>query len=193
MRRVRRTQHSHPLHVYGDSLERHPVDAGRLRNVIERVTELARWNDRKGRALGLAAHRSFLSYVAVVLSVVADGDRKLRIDEAFIVMDAGIIVNRDRVHAQLEGAVVMGVSNALYGGVTMTRGATEQTNFRDARVARIGDIPPRIHTEVIASSAAPGGVGEPGVPPVAPALANAIFALTGTRIREIPLARALGV
>lgn len=178
---------------YGDSLERHPVDAGRLRHVVERVTDLSGWNARKGRALGLAAHRSFLSYVGVVLSVVADDRSKVRVDEAFIVMDAGTIVNRDRVRAQLEGAVVMGISNALYGGITMANGVTEQTNFRDARVARLRDAPRRIHVEVVASSAPPGGVGEPGVPPVGPALANAIFALTGTRIREIPIARALGV
>jgi isoquinoline 1-oxidoreductase beta subunit len=178
---------------YGDSLERHPVDSGRLRHVIERATTLARWDDRKGRALGLAAHRSFLSYVAVVLSVVPDRARKLRLDEAFIVMDAGTIVNRDRVRAQLEGSIVMGISNALYGGITMTRGITDQSNYRDARVARIGDVPRQIQTEIIESSAPPSGVGEPGVPPVAAALANAIFALTGQRLRELPLARALGV
>jgi isoquinoline 1-oxidoreductase beta subunit len=85
----------------------------------------------------------------------------------------------------------MGISNALYGGVTMTRGATDQTNYRDAPVARIADVPRRIHTEIVASDALPAGVGEPGVPPVGAALANAIFALTGQRIREIPLQRGL--
>jgi isoquinoline 1-oxidoreductase subunit beta len=176
---------------YGESLDKHPVDSGRLRNVIERVTASAKWSDRKGRALGLAAHRSFVSYTAVVISVVADERRKVRIDEAWIAMDPGTVVNQERVHAQLEGSVVMGISNALYGGVTMKGGSTEQTNYRDARIARIGDVPRKIHTDLVPSTAPPSGVGEPGVPPVGAALANAIFALTGKRIREIPLARSL--
>ena len=180
---------------YGETLDRHPVDAGRLRRVIERVTDAARWSERKrtGRALGLAAHRSFVSYTAVVISVVPDAQRKLRVDEAWISIDAGTVVNQERVHAQMEGSVVMGISNALFGGITMKGGAVEQASFRDARIARNIHVPRRIHTDVVASTAPPGGVGEPGVPPVAPALANAVFALTGQRIREIPLARALGV
>jgi len=175
---------------YREPLDKHPVDAGRLRGVVERVTEMCGWRDRRGRALGLAAHRSFVSYVGVVIAVVRDAGR-VRIDEAWITIDAGTVVNEDRVHAQLEGALVMGISNALYGGITMTAGASDQTNFRDARVARIADVPRRIHTDILRSTAPPGGVGEPGVPPVGAALANAIFALTGKRIREIPLARAL--
>jgi len=179
------------LNNYGEALDKHPVDSGRMRNVIERVTDAARWSQRNGRALGLAAHRSFVAYTAVVLSVVPDRARKLRIDEAWIAIDAGTIVNYDRVRAQLEGAVVMGISNALYGGITMTRGATEQTNFRDMKIARINEVPRRIHADIVDSKAPPSGVGEPGVPPVGPALANAVFALTGKRIREIPLARSL--
>jgi isoquinoline 1-oxidoreductase subunit beta len=179
------------LRNYGEPLDRHPVDAGRLRHVIERVTAAARWSDRNGRALGLAAHRSFVSYSAVVLSVVRDERRKVRVDEAWIAMDAGTVVNQERFHAQLEGSVVMGISNALHGGVSFTRGATNETNFHDLRIARIRDVPRRIHTELVASTAPPAGVGEPGVPPVGAALANAIFALTGKRIREIPLARSL--
>lgn len=180
---------------YGESLERHPVDAGRLRRVIERVTAAARWDQRKrdGRALGLAAHRSFVSYTAVVLSVVPDRRHRVRVDEAWIAMDPGTVVNIDRVRAQLEGSVVMGISNALFGGITMKAGAVEQETFRDARIARIGDAPRAIHVDIAASGGPPGGVGEPGVPPVGAALANAIFALEGLRLREIPLARGLGV
>ena len=179
------------LSNYGEPLDRHPVDAGRLRRVIERVTDAARWSERKGRALGLAAHRSFVSYTAVVISVVPDSRHVLRIDEAWISMDAGTVVNQERTHSQLEGSVVMGISNAMYGGVTMSGGATEQTNFRDARIARIREVPRRIHTDIVPSTAPPSGVGEPGVPPVGAAVANAIFALTGRRIREVPLARSL--
>ena len=108
-------------------------------------------------------------------------------------MDAGTVINKDRVHSQMEGAVVMGISNALYGGITMTNGVVDQTNFRDARVARIRDVPYRIHTELVDSTEPPSGVGEPGVPPVGAALANALFALTGKRLREIPLANALKI
>jgi isoquinoline 1-oxidoreductase beta subunit len=178
---------------YGETLDKHPVDAGRLRHVIERVTEMADWGHRGGRALGLAAHRSFVTYTAAVISVVPDPVRVFRIDDAWIAMDAGTVINQDRVHAQLEGSIVMGISNALYGGVTMTNGAADQTNFRDARVARIGGVPRRIHTDIISSTEPPSGVGEPGVPPVGPALANALFALTGNRLREIPLAKALRI
>jgi isoquinoline 1-oxidoreductase beta subunit len=183
------------LQNYGAPLSEHPVDAGRLRNVITRVTELARWSDRKkdGRALGLAAHRSFLSYTGCVVSVVRDTERKVRVDEAWLVMDSGTIINLDRVRAQLQGAVGMGISNALFGGITMKAGATRESNFRDARIAGIGDIPRKLHVEIIHTEGPPCGVGEPGVPPVAPAVANAIFALTGQRIRELPLLRTLTV
>ncbi|HMI84757.1 MAG TPA: molybdopterin cofactor-binding domain-containing protein, partial [Polyangiaceae bacterium] len=178
---------------YDETLDKHPVDAGRLRNVIKRVTDIANWSNRQGRALGLAAHRSFVSYTAVVISVVPDPVRVFRIDDAWISMDSGTVVNKDRVHAQMEGGLIMGISNALYGGVTMTNGVTDQTNYRDARVARMRDIPHRIHTDLVASTEPPSGVGEPPVPPVGAALANAIFALTGKRLREIPLAKALKI
>jgi isoquinoline 1-oxidoreductase subunit beta len=178
---------------YGEALDEHPVDAGRLRNVIERVTDMSKWSNRKGRMLGLAAHRSFVAYTAVVISVVPDPVRVFRIDDAWISMDPGTVINKERVHAQLEGGLIMGISNALYGGVTMTKGVTDQTNFRDARVARMRDVPRRIHTDLVASTEPPSGVGEPPVPPVGAALANALFALTGKRLREIPLAKALKI
>ncbi|WP_394828855.1 molybdopterin cofactor-binding domain-containing protein [Pendulispora albinea] len=184
------------LRNYGESLERHPVDSGRLRRVVERVTELSKWSEHRTksgtptRALGLAAHRSFVTYVAVVAAVVKDSAGKIRVDEVWLVADPGTIVNLDRVKSQLEGAVVFGMSIALHGAITMREGAVEQSNFRDYQIARIGEIPRQIHVEVLPSDGLPGGVGEPGVPPVAPAIANAVFALTGKRIRELPLSRA---
>jgi isoquinoline 1-oxidoreductase beta subunit len=176
---------------YDQSLDEHPIDTGRLRRVIERVTELSRWKSRsqEGRSLGLAAHRSFLTYAAVVLSVVRGPAGRPVVDEAWIVADAGTIVNRERVCAQMEGAIIFGMSIGLYGAITMKGGATEQKNFHDYRLVRIAEAPRAIHVELIPSSAPPGGVGESGVPPVAPALANAVFALTGERIRELPLSR----
>jgi isoquinoline 1-oxidoreductase beta subunit len=180
---------------YGASVEEHPVDAGRLRGVVERVTELSRWKDRKkeGRALGLAAHRSFLSYVGVVVSAVRKPDGRIGIDEAWVVVDAGTVINPDRVRAQMEGSIIFGMSLAMHGAITMKGGVPQQTSFHNYRLVRIGEAPRKIHVEIVQSEAAPGGIGEPGVPPVAPAIANAIFALTGQRIRELPLSRSLQV
>jgi isoquinoline 1-oxidoreductase beta subunit len=175
------------LQNYGASLDKHPVDAGRLRDVVERVTKNANWANRKklkNRALGLAAHRSFLSYVAIVASVTKNASGKLWVDEAWMVVDAGTVINTDRVRAQMEGSLINGMSQALYGGVTHKNGAVEQSNFDGVRLVRMGEEPTRIHVEIVSSTRAPGGIGEPGVPPVAPAIANAIFALTGKRIRE---------
>ena len=94
------------------------------------------------------------------------------------------------MRSQLEGAVIFGMSLALYGGITMKGGAIEQDNFRGGgRIVRIAEAPRRIHVEIVESDAPPGGVGEPGVPPVAPAIANAVFALTGKRVRELPLSK----
>jgi isoquinoline 1-oxidoreductase subunit beta len=172
---------------YGASLDEHPVDVGRLRRVIEDVTARAGWDTarKSGRAVGLAAHRSFLTYVAVA-AAVSDGKAGPRVDEVWLTADPGPIVNLDRVRSQFEGAVIFGMSAALHGAITAKRGAIEQTNFRDYPIARIGDAP-RIHVEILNGHRAPGGVGEPGVPPVAPAIANALFALTGRRTRDLPL------
>ena len=112
----------------------------------------------------------------------------------WLAFDAGTIVNSDRVRAQIEGAVIFGMSLALYGGITMKSGAIEQDNFRGGgRIVRMGEIPRRISVDLVESDAPPGGVGEPGVPPVAPAIANAIFALSGKRIRELPLIKTIQV
>ena len=178
---------------YGESLDKHPVDAGRLRHVLTKVAEMANWKQPQGRFLGIAAHRSFVAYTGVVIAVEPDPQRVFRISEAWIAMDAGTVVNQERVHSQMEGAVVMGISNVLYGGITMKHGVVEQSNFRDARVARMRDVPHVIHTHVVPSTAPPSGVGEPGTPPVGAALANAIFALTRKRLREVPLAKALAI
>ena len=183
------------LKNYGQPIEKYPVDAGRLRHVIERVTALSGWDTRKqdGKALGLAAHRSFLSYAAVVASVVQGAGGKLVVDEVWLVIDAGIIINKDRVRSQMEGAVIFGMSIALHSAITLKDGAVEQSNFHDFRVTRIGEAPRKIHVEVVESDRLPGGVGEPGVPPVAPAIANALFALTGQRVRSLPLGKTITV
>jgi isoquinoline 1-oxidoreductase subunit beta len=177
---------------YGAPLTTHPIDVARFHRVIEKVTQAAGWDAarRAGRALGLAVHRSFLTYVAVVARVVRGERGEVRVDEAWIAADAGTIINADRVRAQLEGAFVFGLTAALHGAITIKGGAVEQRNFRDYPLARIGETPRRIHVELIASDGPPGGVGEPGVPPVAPAITNAVFALTGQRVRTLPMLRA---
>lgn len=175
---------------YGQPLEQHPVDVGRLRGVLERVAKAARWAERKadGRHLGIAAHRSFLSYAAAVASVVRRPNGKLAVDELWIAFDAGTVINTERVRAQLEGAAIFGMTLALYGGITFKNGVVEQRNFvKGGRLLRMQEAPRRIHVEIVESDAAPGGVGEPGVPPVAPAIANAVYAFSGQRVRELPL------
>jgi len=112
------------------------------------------------------------------------------VDEVWLACDAGTIVNLERARAQMEGAVLFGMSHAFYGGATMKGGVTEQSTFRDYRLVRMGQAPRRIHVDLVTSEGPPGGIGEPGVPPVAPAIANAVFALTGERIRQLPLMRA---
>jgi isoquinoline 1-oxidoreductase beta subunit len=180
---------------HGAPLDKHPVDMARQRRVVERVTELSKWSQRKrdGRALGLAAHRSFLSYVAAVVSVIKNERGQIKVEEAWIVIDAGKVMNTDRVRSQMEGSVIFGMTLAFHGAISMKDGSVQQSNFHDMKLLRIGDAPRRIHVDIIESDVAPGGVGEPGLPPIAPAIANAVFALTGQRVRELPLSRSIAV
>jgi len=178
---------------YGGSPEAYPVDLGRLRRVIEMAAEKAGWGKRKpgkGWGLGIAAHRSFLSYVATVVEVEVDKKGAIRIPRVETVVDAGLVVNPDIVRAQFEGAAVFGTSIARTGEITATNGQIDQSNFYDYPVARINEAPYKTNVHLVDSSAPPGGVGEPGVPPFIPALCNAIFAATGKRVRELPLSRA---
>jgi isoquinoline 1-oxidoreductase beta subunit len=187
-----RDQGVEKLGNYGAPLTKHPIDVARYHRVIERATEAAGWDSarRVGRPLGLAVHRSFLSYIAVVAQVARGPRGELRVEEAWIACDAGTIINADRVRAQLEGAFLFGMTVALHGAITVKRGAVEQRNFHDYPLTRITEAPRAIHVELIPGDGPPGGIGEPGVPPVAPAILNAAFALTGERVRVLPLARA---
>jgi isoquinoline 1-oxidoreductase beta subunit len=153
---------------------------------------MAGWTKRSGdasRGYGLAVHRSFLSCVGAVVAVTKDEAGKIRVDEVWICADAGTIVNPERVQSQLEGAVLFAMSFTFYSQVTAKRGVIEQSNFHDYRLARIHDAPRAIHVEIVDSEERSCGVGEPGVPPIAPAIVNAVFALTGTRVRQLPLSR----
>ena len=174
---------------YGSPLSEYPIDTGRLAAVTETVAEMADWGRSlpAGHGLGIAAHRSFVSYVATVVEVAVDDHGTLTIPGVWSVMDAGTVVNTDHALSQLEGGTLFGLSNALYGAITAEGGAIVQSNFPDWRVMRMNEAPRRVEGRILPSGAPPGGVGEPPTPPAAPALANAIFAATGRRIRRLPI------
>jgi isoquinoline 1-oxidoreductase beta subunit len=177
---------------YGGSAEAYPIDTGRMRRVTEMAAEKAGWGKRKmakGAGLGISVHRSFLTYVATVVEVEVDDKGKVRIPRVETVVDAGLVVNPEITRQQFEGAAVFGTSIARSGEITATHGKIDQSNFHDYRVARMNDAPVQTNVTIVDSSAPPGGVGEPGVPPFVPALCNAIFAATGKRVRELPLSR----
>jgi isoquinoline 1-oxidoreductase beta subunit len=176
---------------YTESPTVYPFDTGRLRRVIDTAAREAEWGRKlpAGQGLGIAAHYSFVSYTAAVVQVAVNAKGEVSIPRIDIAFDCGPIVNPERVRAQLEGACVMGAGNALLSQITFKAGRVEQTNFNNYEVARINAAPREIHVHLIASDfdVPLGGVGEPGVPPIAPALCNAIFAATGKRIRSLPI------
>ncbi|MER2492934.1 xanthine dehydrogenase family protein molybdopterin-binding subunit [Catenovulum sediminis] len=178
---------------YDESLEKHPINIKRFKKVLDKLEKQVNFDEPlpQGQAWGLAIHRSFVSYVGVASKVkVQDG--KLDVLQMHAVIDCGVAVNPDRVHSQIEGAMIFGLSLALMGRIDIKDGAVTQSNFHDYPVLRMRQCPP-IQVEIMQSDAYPGGVGEPGVPPVAPSLANAIFAATGKRYRELPLNQYLTV
>jgi isoquinoline 1-oxidoreductase beta subunit len=173
---------------------KYPLDTGRLRNVIELAAERSGWAKKKpakGRALGIAAHWSFLTYVAAVVEVEVDGTGRVRIPRVDYAVDAGRVINPDRVKAQFEGAAVFGASIALMNEITASAGVVQQSNFHDYQVARINEAPIETRVHLVQSDAPPAGVGEPGVPPIPPAICNAIFAATGKRVRDLPIKKKL--
>jgi len=177
---------------YGASMDAYPWQTGRLRHVTEMVAEKSGWGKRKhgkGTGVGIAAHRSFLSYVATVVEVEVNDQGEVRIPRVDTVLDAGLVVNPEATRAQFEGAAVFGASVARSGEITATKGAIDQSNFQDYPVARIGEAPYQTNVYIVDSDAPPAGVGEPGVPPFIAAFCNAIFAATGKRVRDLPITK----
>jgi isoquinoline 1-oxidoreductase beta subunit len=176
---------------HGESPERYPVDTGRLRRVAETAAREAGWGKSlpKGSGLGIAAHYSFVSYVAAVVEVTVDAKGVLTVPRVDIAIDCGATVNPDRVRAQLQGACVMGVAAATLGEITFRNGRAQQDNFHQYEVTRMPQAPREIRVTIIPGDYDKplGGVGEPGVPPILPALCNAIYAATGKRIRQLPI------
>jgi isoquinoline 1-oxidoreductase beta subunit len=162
-------------------------DSRHLR-VLETVAEKAGWGKPppEGRGRGIALHESFGSFVAHVVEVSLSPQGKLKIHRVVCAIDCGQVVNPDTVRAQLEGGTVFGLTAALYGEITFEKGRVKQRNFHDYRMLRMHEMPV-VEAHIVPSKDKMGGVGEPGVPPVAPALANALFALTGKRIRRLPI------
>nr|WP_217435520.1 xanthine dehydrogenase family protein molybdopterin-binding subunit [Cupriavidus gilardii] len=162
-------------------------DAPRHRRVLEVAAQRFGWGRRAqaGRGHGIAVHACFGSVAAQAVEVSLQ-DGAIRVHRVVCAIDCGVAVNPDNVRAQMESAIVYGLSAALHGRVTIERGAVRESNFHDYPALRMAEMPV-IEVHVIDSGESPGGAGEPGTPPIAPAVANALFQLTGTRLRELPL------
>lgn len=165
-------------------LAQHPRHA----RVLQLAAEKAGWGRPlpQNRGRGVAVHESFNSFVAQVAEVTVKGDGGFTVDRVVCAVDCGVAVNPDVVRAQMESGIVFGLSAALHGAITLKDGAVVQSNFNDYPVLRL-DETPKIEVHIVKSEAPPTGVGEPGVPPIAPAVANALFAATGKRLTKLPL------
>jgi isoquinoline 1-oxidoreductase beta subunit len=180
---------------YGEPYDSYPIDTARLRRVVELVAEKAGWGRSvpKGHGLGIAVHRSFVSYIATVVEVSVDDKGKLTVPRVDTAIDCGTYINPERIRSQIEGAAIMGLSLTKYGEVTFKDGKVQQGNFDDFPLVRIDEAPLVTNVYIVppAADTPPSGAGEPGVPPFAPALINAIFAATGKRIRSLPIGKQL--
>ena len=180
---------------YGEPYDSYPIDTARLRKVVELVAEKGGWGRSvpKGHGLGIAAHRSFVSYIATIVEVAVDDKGKFTVPRVDTAIDCGTYVNPERIQSQIEGAAIMGLSLAKYGEITFKDGKVQQKNFDDFQVIRIDEAPLVTNVYIVppGPDTPPSGVGEPGVPPFAPALTNAIFAATRKRIRALPIGKQL--
>ncbi len=181
---------------YGDPVSTYPYDTARMRHVIELAAAKSGWGQRKlppGHGMGIAGHRSFLSYVATVVEVAVDKKGRVTVPRVDTAIDCGWHVNPERIVSQIEGAAVMGLTLAKFGEITFKEGRAQQKNFDTYQMVRMDDTPQVTNVYIVpaAIEVPASGVGEVGVPPFAPALANAIFAATGKRIRDLPIGNQL--
>ena len=166
-------------------LQDHP----RHRAVLDLAARKSGWGKKLGanRGRGIAVHESFNSYVAQVAEVTVHEDKSFSVDRVVIAVDCGIAVNPDVIRAQMEGGMGFGLAAALSSKITLKDGQVEQSNFHDYTVLRIDQMPLQVEVHIVPSADAPSGVGEPGTPVIAPALANALFNATGKRFHALPL------
>jgi isoquinoline 1-oxidoreductase subunit beta len=174
-----------PVDLRLSLLDKTNVQQKRLTGVIEAVRDLSGW--KKGNKRGFASHFSFNTYVAVVADVTVN-DNQVHVDKLYIAVDCGVPINPDVIRAQMEGGAGYSLGAVLRNEITFKDGEVVQENFPDYEPLRIGDMPD-VEVTIIKSADAPSGVGEPAVPPTAPAVANAIFAVTGKRITDLPMTR----
>ena len=165
-----------------------PFNSKRFKNVLTTTADMANWGAElpKNHGLGIALHYSFYSYIATIVEVSVV-DRKVKTENIWTTIDCGLALNKDNIKNQLEGAAIFGMSLAMFGKISTKDGAVEQNNFFDYQMTRMKDTP-NIHINIVdAMHEPPTGVGEPGVPVIAPAICNAIFNATGERVRSLPL------
>jgi isoquinoline 1-oxidoreductase beta subunit len=167
------------------------ADEPRMKRVLELAAEKAGWSGAplpKGRGRGIAVAEAFKTFVAQVAEVSVDGSGQVKVDRVVCAVDCGTPINPDVIAAQMEGGIGFGLSAALYGAITLKEGQVEQSNFNSYRVLRMNEMP-KVEVHIVPSAEAPTGVGEPGVAPIGPAVANAIFAATGRRAYIFPLVK----
>ena len=163
----------------------------RMKAVLELAAEKAGWSSGplpKGKGRGIAVAEAFKTFVAQVVEVTIQESGRVKVDRVVCAVDCGVAINPDVITAQMEGGIGFGLGAALWGNVTLERGRVEQSNFNDYRVLRMNEMP-KVEVHIVPSAEAPTGVGEPGVAPIGPALANAIFSATGKRVGVLPLAK----
>jgi isoquinoline 1-oxidoreductase beta subunit len=169
-------------------LDESSPDRAHLAGVSRLAAAKAGWNSKrtKGRGRGVAVHKSFNTYVAEVFDASVDAEGLVPIDKVVCAVDCGVAINPEVIRAQMEGAIGCGIGAVMRNEITLTKGLVDQSNFPRYQPLRIGDIPD-IEVHIVKSDAAPSGMGEPGLPPAAPALANAIYAATGKRLTRLPM------
>jgi len=174
---------------YGEPLDKYPIDTARIKGVLNLVADKSGYGSKlpKGEGWGIAVHRSFLTYVAVVSKIKLENSR-VTIKEIHCAVDCGLVVNPDRVNSQMEGAMIFGASIALMSEISTKNGVVEQSNYDDYSILRMHQCP-EITIHIMKTDNLPTGVGEPGVPPVAPSITNAIVDAGGKRIRNLPISK----
>jgi isoquinoline 1-oxidoreductase beta subunit len=163
-------------------------DPVKYKSVINLVTQMSGWGKKKAPNVyqGFAAHYSFMTYAAHVAEITKMKDGTLRVTKVYSAINCGRVVNQSGAETQVEGAIIDGLSHALFSKVTFDKGAVEQTNFHTYKFLRMKDAPIEVIVKFVPSEDPPTGLGEPGLPPIAPAVGNAIFAATGVRYRKLP-------